>query len=85
MTKRSNKEAGMFDPSDLENYESYCDRILEQISREELLQKARRTKPGIRTQLFTTAGDVMIQIGSYLKAKATPEQSAHTPSIYIQT
>ena len=74
----------MFDPYDLENFENYCDRILEQISRDELLHKAKNTKPGIRTQLFTSAGDVMIRIGTYLKTQASHEQSAHT-SIYIQT
>jgi hypothetical protein len=75
----------MFDPSDLENFESYCKRILEQISREELLQKARQSKPGIRTRLFTSAGDAMIRIGTYLKTQAVHEPSARNPSIYIQT
>ena len=75
----------MFDPKDLENYDAYCKRILEQISREELLRKARRTKPGIRTQLLTFAGDMMIKAGTRLKAGAVPKTPASTPSIYIRT
>lgn len=75
----------MFDPNDLENYSAYCDRILEQISREDLLRKARRTKPGIRIQLLTFAGDVMIRTGTRLKAQAVPKATTSTPSIYLRT
>ena len=75
----------MFDPNDIENYSDYCERIVQQISHEELLRKARRSKPGIRTQLLTFIGDVMIRTGKRLKANAVPKSSTSTPSIDLRT
>jgi hypothetical protein len=75
----------MFNPQDLENFNAYCDSILEQISREELLRKARHVKPGIRTQLFTYAGDLMIRTGTFLKTQAGHQQTAQSPSIFLRT
>jgi hypothetical protein len=75
----------MFDPHDLENFEIYCDRILEQISREDLLRKARATKSGIRTQLFNYAGDLMIRTGTYIKAQAVHERPNQSPTIFLRT
>lgn len=73
----------MLDPFELENIEIYCNRIRDQIYREELLCNINPTKPGIRTQLFTSAGDFMIRAGTYLKAQALHERPIQSPTIFL--
>lgn len=73
----------MYDPYELKISKIYCDRIREYVSREELLRSIKPNKPGIRKQIFTTAGDLMIRTGTYLKAQALHERPAQSPTIFL--
>lgn len=73
----------MYDPYEIEIAKIYCDRIREQVSREELLHSIRSHNHGFRAQLFTSVGELMIRTGVYLKAQALHERPAQSMTIFL--